>query len=187
MIPIIAIIFIASQFFDHALNFEKEKIAINVSSGECMLTGDYYFKNNSPQPCTRTIFYPLINTVDLPFPSSISVTDVYENKALKYTISKNGVAFALKLSSYDTKVIRIEYHQKTMSNRFEYILTTTHFWKKPLRRAEFSISMPKHLVLSSISMSYESTQTNSNERRYYIRRENFMPEKNLFFEWRIGP
>jgi hypothetical protein len=176
---------LSTQTPSNALAFEKEKIRIIVLGDECILRGDYHFKNNSSSPCDRTLYYPFVLRDDLPFPHMISVTDLYDGATIPFSTSEKGITFRISLPPFATKAVLVEYHQKCKSNRFDYVLTTTSHWQKPLKSAEFLVSLPSHLALDSISIPFDTLRVTSDAREYLVRRTDFIPSEDLSITWRI--
>lgn len=167
-----------------SIQFARERITINVEGSSCSLDADYYFKNNGSVAAGWSIFYPLLNTEALPFPDSIIVVDGSTGNTLPIDTSTHGVLFHLKVPPQSTKKIRVRYHQQTPAGKFEYILTTTKAWGRPLERAEFSIVVPDSLELISCSPSFDTKKRSGQETVYYIKRNNFMPDSNLIVQWK---
>jgi len=168
------------------LQFEKEKIRIKISEDEYRLVGDYYFNNPGARACRQKIFYPIIKNQNLPFPHFFKVTNVLKNQAVPFTQVKNGIFFWIDLPAFSKAVYRVEYQQKALNKKLEYILTTTSTWGEPLKSAEFLITIPLNCKLENISIPYESETKNSKTKSYLIHKKNFNPQKNLIIEWRCG-
>lgn len=178
------IAFLSMQAPSGALSFEKEKIQIVIAPGECTLKGNYYFKNNSSSPCGRTLYYPFVLNDDLPFPDSVNVTDLDDGLAIPFHTSAKGITFDVSLLPFSTKTVAVEYHQRCSKKRFEYILTTTSRWQKPLKSAEFLISLPTELILDSISIPCDTISATSDGQQCLIRRAPFIPTEDLSITWR---
>ena len=167
------------------IGFVREHITVTVAGGSCALDADYYFKNSARRPSGCTIFYPLINRSDLPYPDSISVADS-AGAPIGFERTTEGIMFFLDLKSEETKKIRVRYRQRTPSQRFEYILTSTKAWGKPLELAEFRIVVPDSLKLISCSPVFDRKETIKNTVYYHIKRSKFMPDSNLIVKWKRG-
>ncbi len=170
----------------NSLQFEKEKIRIKISEDEYRLVGDYYFNNSGAKVIRQKIFYPIIINQDLPFPHFFKVTNVLKNQTVPFTKVKNGIYFWIELTAFSKAVYRVEYRQKALSKKLEYILTTTSKWGKPLKSAEFLITMPLNCELENISIPYDSETKNLQTKSYLIHKKNFTPQKNLIIEWKGG-
>ncbi len=164
--------------------FVSEKITVSVLGGFCTLDGVYSFKNQGPAAARWPIYYPLTNTGALPFPDSISVLDASTGKHLAFEKSGDGVLFPLDIPPEHTRRIRIRYSQRTPAAEFEYILTTTRAWGRPLERAEFKIVIPDSLRLTSCSPSFVAMEKTGRGTVYHITRTNFMPASNLHIQWK---
>jgi len=66
---------------------------------------------------------------------------------------------------------------------FEYILTTTKEWNKPLAEAEYAIKIPKKFKLAFNSLGYDDKILNKGFTVYELKKNNFMPDKNFKIRW----
>ncbi len=175
-----------SQQLSRTLSFEKEKIRINIHDNEYRLIGDYYFKNNSSQQIRTMIYYPIGKRKNLPFPHYFKVTDLIRNENIQFHADSGGIRFMVMVPAYNIRTYRVEYHQKTLAKELEYILTTTALWGKPLKSADFEISLPEKFTLHSLSLPFQRKKVTKSKTIYFIHEENFLPQKNLIIQWRLG-
>lgn len=182
---VILVVVLSSQHSAaQSIQFAREEIAVNVGGSSCWLDADYYFANHGSMAAGWSIYYPLINTDTLPFPDSIMVADASTGGALAFEKSANGVLFFLNIPPEGTRKIRVRYHQQTPAERFEYILTTTKAWGRPLERADFHIMVPDSLQLTSCSPAFDVKDKIEHATVYAISRYDFMPASNLVVQWK---
>lgn len=80
--------------------------------------------------------------------------------------------------------IYIDYSQKSLTNKSEYILTTANNWKKPLKSADFTIRIPEKYELLKCNYPYIEAPARDGFKCYLIQKKNFKPVKNLTFSWK---
>jgi hypothetical protein len=168
------------------IGFVHEHITVTIAGGSCSVDADYYFKNSAPRPSGCSIFYPLIHRSDLPYPDSILVLADSAETPIGFERTTEGIVFFLDLTPEETKRIHVRYRQRTPVRKFEYILTSTKAWGKPLQLAEFQIVVPDSLKLISCSPGFDRKETIKNTAYYHIKRSNFMPDSNLIVKWKRG-
>ena len=167
-----------------SVQFASENITVSVFDSWCTLEGVYTFKNPGPVAARWSIYYPLLNTKALPFPDSVSISDNSTHEQVKCEKTGDGVLFSLEVQPQHTRRIRIWYRQRTSGRTFEYILTTTKAWGKPLELAEFHIVIPDSLQLISCSPPFDATRRKDQQTVYHIKKKRFMPASNLVVNWK---
>lgn len=175
----ITFIFSLGQFPD----FYRENIHITVKDYGAEVDGYYYLFNNSVDNMKVALAYPFPISKDLRFPSEISVFDNTHKNKISYKKSKNFISFLVPISALDSTITLINYTQECTDNYFEYILTSTKAWGKPLELAEFTIGIDSNLKLISHSYNFDSTYSNKDKTYYYFKRENFLPDENIYLRW----
>jgi len=164
--------------------FEKEVIEIDILEDQCVTTGSYYFKNHSEQPIlNRVLFYPFPVDSNISYPDSIVVFNPH-NKQVSYSKTYNGIFFKINITSMSTECYTVKFYQQTSNKKYEYILSTTQFWKQPLSSADFIITLPNNLSIECISLHYNRIVESKKNKKYFIHRKNFYPTENLIIEWR---
>lgn len=172
------------QSFAQAPQFFREKIEVIVEKEDyCQLKGIYYFKNISEKIIEQVLFYPFVINDELPYPDSIKVVNMRDNKPVPFTKSKKGIFFSIQIPPKSIYAYNVNYYQKTPACSMEYILTTTKTWNRPLDQAEFIIKIPLSFNLISLSMKFNKKVDTGDKTIYYIIRKNFMPETNLLIKW----
>lgn len=160
---IITIIFIwigVSPISAQPLDFFRETIQITVKDSSCVLSGMYYFRNTGEAPIRRMMFYPFPVSEGFPYPDSVEVVNLSNDEKTPFKKTEKGGYFPIKISSKDTTIYRIIYHQQTPSNKMEYILTTTKHWRKPFEQAEYVLKMPVKYELLFTSIKFDEEQDN---------------------------
>jgi len=166
------------------VEFAGESINVRIHDSTCELEGVYTFRNSGPSPADRAIFYPLLRTGDLPYPDSVAVMDDVTGDRMHFEPAREGILFHLEVRPERPRRIRIWYRQQTPARRFEYILTTTRSWGKPLDRAEFHIQIPESLRLLSCSPPCDTREQVDRVTVYHVLKRNFMPVSNLAITWK---
>lgn len=182
---IIVLFLLQSIVLSQSINFKKEKIEISVKDNHCTLTGYYFFENNDLKDKTQTIYYPFVINNSLPYPDSIFVFDNSTLKTLPFRKLKEGIIFDINIPPGSITQIKVQYRQNLIDNYFEYILTTTQNWKKPLESAEFNILLPSSYLNPNISYSEDLTIQGTDYIAYTFTKINFMPDKNLIIKWEV--
>ena len=184
ILPILFTITFACSLTSGQIGFHREQLTVSVSGESCSLDADYYFKNSAFRPAGCSIFYPLINRKGLPLPDSILVLADSKGTPIGFEKTSEGILFYLDLKSEEARKIRGRYRQRTPLHKFEYILTSTKAWGKPLEFAEFCIVVPDSFQLTSCSPSYDTNEKIEHAMVYHITRQHFMPTSNLIVQWK---
>jgi hypothetical protein len=144
------------------------------------VTGYYYFLNDSEENEKFDMLYP--------FPSNDiygHVTDVYayiygnplKNALLHY--NNNAAMIKLDVKSETVTKIRIGYTQELLSEKAEYILTSTKAWGQSLKEVNYILITPEKLQIDSLSYPPDFSNTKSGKTFYYYHKENFMPDREF--------
>jgi hypothetical protein len=175
----ITFIFSLSQFPD----FYRENIIIRLEDSIAKVEGYYFIFNNSVDDTKIALAYPFPINEDLKFPSTINIFDKTHKNKIPYRKRKESISFPVTISALDSTIILINYTQKCTNKNFEYILTSTKMWGKPLELAEFTIEIDNNLKLLSHSYDFDSTYTDKDKTYYYFKRKNFFPHENIYLRW----
>jgi hypothetical protein len=173
-----------SHIAGQGLRFEKEKLDFFMERDTVRMTGDYHFANPSPDTVHTTIEYPILVLPAQSFPHSIRITDALDGRPVDHRIDRGGLRFPLSVEPFGWRAIRIEFTQPVTSGRFEYLLTSTASWGSGLKLAEYRIRLPRGCSLKSCSLTVDRTRVENGRVILSIRREDFMPDRNLVFEWK---
>ena len=166
-----------------SIRFEKEKIKLCVQNGFCVLTGDYYFTNDSPDTAVSSMYYPVASGADLPFPRSFKVFDLYTGKNVDFRKAGKGIFFKISIPPLQTRTFRVVYEQATASNRFEYVLTSTASWGRPIETSDFLLVLGKGHRLCGSSLPFVQTAGDGKQSVYSLHRDRFSPTRNLELQW----
>ncbi len=176
---IITFIYSLGQFAD----FYRENINISIKDSTAEVEGCYYLFNNNVDDIKISLVYPFPVSEELKFPSFISIFDNKIKDTISYEKRKKGILFPVCISGLDSIIILINYTQECTNSIFEYILTSTRFWGKPLKLAEFTIKIDSNLKLLSHSYDFDSTYKEKDKTYYYFKKENFFPNENVYLRW----
>ena len=168
------------------LSFARERIEISVINNLSWVKGTYHFVNHGPLDVRRSISYPFSFAHHQSKPLSISIRDLNDQILIPFTKLSESVLFSLEIPGNREKIFQVVYCQAVPDSTFEYILTTTQVWHKPLEHAEYVVTLHDGYQLKSISLPYDYKNMRGDSTTYYITRENFMPEKNLTLRWEGG-
>ncbi len=176
LLKLMAIMLIVNAVAFDQLLFIKEYITITVYRDYCVLEGDYLFDN--PNKISTKLVYPFVINDHLNFPDSIFVRD-QDGERIPYETKSSGIEFPFQKQSF----FNAYYRQKTDNQYFEYILTSTQNWGKPLEEMTFQINIPEYLNLTELSLSYNTLEKKDSFTTYTIKRKNYMPKENIIIQW----
>jgi hypothetical protein len=154
-----AVLFLLGGLQAQMADFSAEYLTFTVNTNYVEMTGSYFFSNRTGKAISLPIVYPFRVNDRQTFPDSIHV----------------GLP--------DRTEIVIYFRQPVSQPQFEYILTSTRSWQKPLESADFAIQVPLSQALTKLSFPYERIDTTGDIQVYRLHFENFYPEKNLIFSW----
>jgi hypothetical protein len=179
ILSIITFIYGVSQFPD----FYRENINITVNDSTADVEGYYYLFNNRVDDIKIALVYPFPVNEDLHSPSAIRVFDNTHKNKMPYRKREKNISFQVPISALDSTIILINYTQECTNRYFEYILTSTRLWGKPLELAEFTIRIDSNLKLLSHSYDFDSSYTIKDKTYYYFKKVNFFPNENIYLRW----
>ena len=99
-------------------------------------------------------------------------------------LSKDAVIFQFGFNDLNEVIIQISYCQQILANQIEYIVNTTKAWKKPLRRADFQLMVPDNLEITQFEYKPDDSLKIGNKLIYYWTIYDFMPAKNMMFQFK---
>jgi hypothetical protein len=176
---------LAPPSFAQPLQFYKEDIAFEIRDGYFYVNGMYYFCNNGAETINQVLFYP--------FPAGENYGEVdsigaYLNRDtgsnLMVRLTPKGGIITVNLEPYGTAAFNVFYRQKIVGNKAEYILTTTQNWNRPFESATYSLKIPENYRLFFSSYPPDSSEIENNTLFYFWNKTNFMPDRNMIFEFR---
>jgi hypothetical protein len=166
-------------------NFIQERIDVFVHKDYAEIEGIYYFYNPHTTPTQNSFYYPFVLNENLKYPDSISAAYLKTGEKINFRKSKSGIHFVLSIAPGDTCIYKVYYRQKVKTSQMEYILTTTKQWRKPLSYAEYYIHLSSNLQLKDSSYKFDLVGETASSKTYFLKKKNFMPDKNLVVSWRV--
>lgn len=167
-----------SLLYSQVIDFHSEKIIMRISKkGILKLEGRYIFINPYNENVKVSIFYPFPVDSVHQYPKSIYV------EGMPFKRIEKGISFEVKIQALKKKVVSVKYTQACLRKQARYILKTTNAWGKPLVRAEFVIILPAYFKKVDISYPPDSLKQINGEIKFFITKDNFMPEKDLEVFW----
>jgi len=163
-------------------DFTAEKLTFTIRSNAVEMSGNYFFTNRTGQSVQMPVVYPFCVNDQQAFPDSVSV-HLADGSPLTFRRRDNNLLFSVPLAEKGGTEIIIYFRQPVNQSRFEYILTSTRSWSKPLESADFLIQVPLTLNLTNLSFPYERIDTTGNFQVYHLHFEDFYPDRNLIFRW----
>ncbi|HPC36803.1 MAG TPA: hypothetical protein P5268_05135 [Candidatus Marinimicrobia bacterium] len=163
-------------------DFSGERLTFTIHPKFVEMSGKYYFSNRTGQVVNLPIVYPFCINSQQAFPDSIAV-GLEDSNSLPFEIRNESLYFSVPLKNKELTAILIYFRQPVTRPQFEYILTSTRSWQKPLEFADFTIQVPFAYRLTNLSFPYEKIDTVGNFQVYHLYFENFYPDKNLIFSW----
>lgn len=171
-----------SHSYSQEIEFYKENITMEISDGHFHVTGNYYLRSDTVSPFPLTYPFPkdpLYGEVD-----SVNLFNLKTGQAIeikKKTIS--GILFMAEPDSTGKVETLISYRQKLKGKKAEYIVITTRNWQQPLEEATFQLITPSDMVMEHFSYLPSDTLVTQKNTVYTWQMFNFMPERNMVFEW----
>jgi hypothetical protein len=184
--PKILLLLILTSFICTAgIIFQKEAITATIAACDTLeVQGVYYFVNSDTSTTSTAIYYPFPVDSVLNYPYYISVVRLSNKKQLSYIKRKMGITWKQILPPRSTDSIQVIYRQKTMQPNGRYILTTTKYWKSPLKRADFTVITPADITLSYWSFQSDSVGVHNGRIYYHSFQTDFFPESDMLLEWK---
>ncbi len=168
-------------FARSGLRFIEEDLSFGIEDSIFSVQGIYYFSTDSPGK--YPILYPFPEDDIHGDPFDIRIMDMQKGEEIKYkTVKKSrSIRFAVKADE-DTPVL-ISYKQRLYSNTARYILMSTHSWQESLGRVEYKLKISENFKITYFSIEPDNEVSLDFGRLYLWQRENFMPDRDLIFEF----
>lgn len=175
----------STMSFTQKLQFYKEKLDFEISKDEFKLDGLYFFRNNSDDTLRQYLLYPFPQNPNLGEIIYVDGSSVYPKKDDDIIKSYNQKAayFRLKVNPQDTAVTNIIYIQEIYNNEAEYVLTSTHVWKKPLEKAVFTLKVPLDIKIDSLAYKEDTILIKNDHLLYKWKFEDFLPNQNFYISF----
>ncbi|MFP4415658.1 MAG: DUF4424 family protein [Chitinispirillaceae bacterium] len=176
-------IFCVSAVRAEEIIFDSESVFVELGIAETLsVYGSYLFMNPTGQAVSQTIIYPFPVDSNHEFPHEISVVPDHAEKVSFKRYAK-GIGFPVKIPPHDSLRCRIRYVQRIKEQKGTYILKTTQHWDRPLRYSELRLLIPQEHVFSFISYESDTVIVDAGRLNYHFSFRDFMPKKDLDFEW----
>ena len=161
------------------IDFFKENVVIKISGSGVKVTGRYFFKNLTGQDKRITFYYPFPVDSNHVYPDTIMLDH-------PYTKDTAGIYFDMSMKAQRIDSFKISYYQKTRTQQFTYITTTTQQWKKPIKQALFTIIAPASLQVRFSYSPYTYKKVNDKS-VFTVKKTDFFPENDLAIKWHANP
>jgi hypothetical protein len=158
------------------VEFIEEHIDFLLDQKNFTINGIFSFSNVSNEVVNQRIIFPFAVSADLI--DSVRVINLRDSKIIHYSCLPGSISFEILLFPKDTIDLNIYYSQKA-SNINSYILTTTRFWGKPLKKAVYSLTVSNDTDIRSMSYKPDSLQKSGDEIIYYWVKRDFLPDKDF--------
>ena len=154
------------------LRFLKENIDFTINNDVFTVNGVYTFVNDGDKVLNPQVIFPFSENAD-----SVCVKRVYNinnGNEINFHLGKNSVTFRLVLMEYDTVAFNVYYTQKTNNNNI-YILTSTQYWKRPLKNAKYALLVENDITIEGFSYTPDSVSGN----KYFWNKSDFFPDEDF--------
>ena len=154
---------------------------MNCYESEIEVIASYHLRNNSD--------FFLGVKIACPFPVDSLHNYPYEIIVEGYEFEKydeSSIYLDMQFEPSEKKHVVVKYKQKIRENTARYILTTTQKWNEPLEKAEYFVNLSANWTNIELSYPYDKVETIDGMKHYYIKKANFMPDKDLIVHWQIS-
>jgi len=187
MKSIIIVIFFLLIFFSLSaaddLTFKAEKINFRLERDCFYVGGTYYFENQTSEEINRLLFYPFPMDSTYATPDSLFAVNLTDNRSVICSATEKGFSFTVNIETAGVDSIRLGYRQLIKGSKAEYILTSTASWKRPLEKAEYTLTIPAGLKIQNFSYLPDRMETKGEELIFFWEKTNFMPDQNFVVEF----
>lgn len=182
LFPIFALITFGLSASGQQLSFYRENITMKILEQHFYVSGTYYFRHDLSG--IKQLYYPFPVSDQFGNPDSVYLYDLTNNAPIEPTEQdSSGLLFLADFSKYSDISIQISYKQSLLGNRAEYILETTKVWGKPFKEATYQLIIPKNLIITHFAIAPDDSILTDKERIYTWEKYNYMPERNMAFEF----
>ena len=169
-------------FARSGLRFTEEDLSFGIEDSIFSVRGVYYFSTDHPGK--YPILYPFPEDEEMGEAYDILVRYIQTDETIDYKFKKkkNFITFVLNVD--DDTPVYISYKQRLYDNFARYILLSTHSWKRPLERVEYKLNIMNDLKITYFSIEPDNEISLDFGRLYLWQRENYMPDRDLIFEFK---
>jgi hypothetical protein len=163
------------------LHFVEEDLSFNIADSIFSVRGIYYFSSECEAP--YSILYPFPNEKSMGKAYDIQIRDLEANALIDYESHLDEAFIRFKLYVDEETPVLITFKQRLYSSYAKYILLSTQSWKEPLRRVEYKLNIFDDIVITHFSIQPDSEVCLDFGRLFLWQRKNFMPDRDLIFEF----
>jgi hypothetical protein len=175
---------IFSEIKSQSIEFFKEDITFMLKEDHLYVDGVYHFCNISGDTVITNLYYPFPENEFYGIVDTITISDLRNDQAVEYNDNKGkGVYFRIDIQPYGICRYRISYNQELKGNRAEYILLTTQAWNKAFEIVNYRLIVSDNITVKSISYIPDSMSVIDGNEVYYWEKRDFMPDRNMIFEF----
>ena len=167
------------------ISFPKERIDALIRSPDTLeIQGIYWFVNADKSPVSTAIYYPFPIDSFGAYPHFISLTRLADKRPMHFDTLPEGIQWTQSLAGGATDSIRVVYCQRIRHQQGRYIVTTAKLWGRPLKRADFSVTVPPKILLDFWSYPCDSVGSKSDSLTYHCHYAPFSPDADMLMRWR---
>lgn len=178
-IVIITIVFLGTTFIIKAQRkvlFFQEYIDFSIDGNYFSINGIFSFKNNNNQDINQQIIFPFGNeSTEI---DSIRIVNLHSGRQIYFDRKGNFIRFPVYFPANDTVDVNIFYRQKT-SVKNKYIITSTQFWRNPLEKAVYTLTVEQNINIKSFSYLPDSIKEIDDKKLYIWEKHSFMPKEDF--------
>jgi hypothetical protein len=170
------------------VDFFKEEITLTIDYSSSIVSGIYYFRNNTERGGKMPIMFPFyVDSASL-FPDTIFAYSVNDKDTTALDVrdarGQNAVMIEIPMMPKGTTIWYLDYSQKILEPKATYILTSTGAWGKPLEDATYRFITPADYDSIQAWPEPDSIIIQNSHRELLAYRTNFMPKQNMMIEWK---
>jgi hypothetical protein len=169
-----------SCFSQNTVLFEDEDITFEIRDSIFIVQGLYYF--NSQTENKYSILYPFPTDSIYGKPFDIFVKNLNTEDTIRYkTKDTSSIVFSVLINGKTP--IMISYRQHLKANKAKYILQSTNYWGKPLRKADYKLITELDFKVKGFSIFPDKEIELDGKKVYVWQKENFIPTKDFEIEY----
>ena len=162
------------------ISFEEEDITFEIRDSVFIVQGLYYFNSESEKQFSLLYPFPTDTIYGKPF--DIHVMNLKTCDTISYKIKKDSSLIVFPALIKGKTPIMISYSQRLKSNKAKYILLSTNYWNKPLKRLDYKLITELGLTVKNFSIPPDKKIILDNKKIYLWQKEYFKPVKDFEIE-----
>jgi hypothetical protein len=173
---IAALIIHSNLYAQEKISFFEEHIDFELDSMYFSINGIYSFYNPADKTVNQRILFPF--SEETAAIDSINIIDLNHLSRIPFQRLNKMIAFFVNLPPRDTVDIHIFYRQET-AEKNTYIITSTQLWKRPLKKAVYTLT--SSIPVDEAQFSYPFLSKGKRNYRYFYFWEmtDFLPDKEF--------